>query len=43
LQLNVTHQLLAHADDVNSLAENINITKKNNEASVEVNAKKKKN
>jgi hypothetical protein len=46
LQLNGTHQLLAYADDMNLLGDNINIIKKNTEtlivASKEVGLEKKK-
>jgi hypothetical protein len=48
LKLNVTHQLLAHADGINILGENIDTIQKNTEAllyagkeaSLEVNPKK---
>jgi hypothetical protein len=51
LKLNGTHQLLAHADDVNILADNIGTTNKNTktlsdaskEGGLEVNAEKTKN
>jgi hypothetical protein len=50
LTLNGTHQLLAYADDVNLLGENIDIIKKNadtlidaiNEVSIEINIEKTK-